>query len=157
MTITKHDIDRLHAASRRIRRKAWLAYGADDLAQDTAAHWCRYGQDAQSFIGWTIHAAWQIQQQRRRRETVREPELQRDSDRIEVAVELDPVDLLIAQETAQQAMQAIAALPRRDVEVLAFRMQGIDDNQAAQKFRMSPEAVRQVVCRARRKIERAIR
>jgi RNA polymerase sigma-70 factor (ECF subfamily) len=143
--------------ARRIRRSSTLGFDWEDLAQEVAVHAWRHEQQRKTdHLGaWLYAIARQKSIQRWRRETTRGFEVNAPC-----AVPVDyaqPVDALIASETKQQAMQAIAQMPGHYVQVLAMRMQGVHDRKAARVLRTSTAAVRKVVNRARRKIERAIR
>jgi RNA polymerase sigma factor (sigma-70 family) len=143
--------------ARRIRRSSVLGFDWEDLAQEVAVHAWRHEHERKTdHLGaWLYAIARQKSIQQWRRETTRSFEV---SEPHAVAVDdAQPVDALIASETKAQAMQAIAQMPGHYVQVLAMRMQGVHDRKAARVLRTSTAAVRKVVNRARRKIERAIR
>jgi RNA polymerase sigma factor (sigma-70 family) len=142
--------------ARRIRRSSVLGFDWEDLAQEVAVHAWRHEHERETdHLGaWLYAIARQKSIQQWRRETTRSFEV---SEPHAVAVDdAQPVDALIAGETKQQAMQAIAQMPGHYVQVLAMRMQGMHDRKAARVLRTSTAAVRKIVNRARRKIERAI-
>jgi RNA polymerase sigma factor (sigma-70 family) len=128
-----------------VRRYGADVYAAADAAQDAFAEAYPQWNTIENPRAWLRLVACRIYYRRRLRETPVEEVPDRP------VIYDDTVEL---REQGRRVFEALAALPERQRQVMAWHLDGYDNTEIAQHLRITEAAVRQNLCRGRKALKR---